>query len=90
MIGDPAFALVGEYRTKEKKTKKNPDFARVFSHAQRRLEAPVGDITVFCHFIYHDSWLIYRPGSSLSPFGNGVFAIALRELKKGDSEDPGR
>ena len=30
----------------------------------------IGDITIFCYFFWRDSWLLYRPGSSLSPFGS--------------------
>ena len=37
LIGDPALARVGEYRTKEGGNQKIPDFAHV-SHTQRRLE----------------------------------------------------
>ena len=50
----------GIQNKKEKeKEKEKKDFAHV-SHAQRRLEVPVGDITVFCHFLKHASWLTRR------------------------------
>ena len=55
----------GNTEQKRKKIKKFPDFAHV-SHAQRRLEVPVGDITIFCDFITHERRLITRPGFSLS------------------------
>ena len=45
----PKLPESGNTEQKRKKVKKFPDFAHA-SHAQRRLEVPVGDITVFLSF----------------------------------------
>ena len=70
LIGDPALARVGEYRTKT-----FPDFVHV-SHAQRRLEVPVGDITVFCHFINMVPGILIDRGLRYRPSGKTRRAIA--------------
>ena len=67
MIGDPAFALVGEYRTKEKKQKKIPILPAFFhtpsADWRRRLATSPFSVILFITIpgLFIDRGLRYRP-----------------------------